>query len=346
MHRKIPRLGGVVIGAVSVVALAACSTSTSTSGTSTSTSNANASASNASTSTLNVIAVEEGPDTQTHWIQEDKGFTIAAHQAGVNFTYLGTTGSGSTDPEQFVQLLHTAMARHPSAMIIDDDTPGSYDPIIKSITKSGTPVIFTEFTQSSVVPDGALGLVGTSDESAGFSGGKTLVADGCKRVLDVGIIKGQASFSDNVTNGLTEAFSAAGGTVVRTQIPLSDIQDSTFIKNIVQADLTKDPSIGCTFADGELFTPAMVSAQQALSGRHLSSGGVDVSPQIDSEIASHQLTFAIDDQPFLTGYLALLSIVAYLRYGEVPSQTIGTGPAVVTSSNVAYYEKLAGDGYH
>lgn len=340
MRRKshFPRLAAAVLGAVSVAALGAC-TAQNSSSTATH-------ASNTSTSTLNVIAVEEGPDTQTHWIQEDKGFIIAAQQAGVKFTYLGTTGSGSTDPEQFVQLLHTAMARHPNGMIIDDDTPGSYDPVIKSITASGIPVMFTEFTQSSVVPDGALGLVGTSDEAAGYSGGKTLVAHGCKTVLDVGIIKGQASFSDNVTDGLTEAFSAAGGTVVRSQIPLSDIQDSTFIKNVVQADLTKDPSIGCTFSDGELFTPAMVSAQQALSGRHLFSGGVDVSPQIDSEIASHQLTFAIDDQPFLTGYLALVSLVAYIRYGEVPTQNIGTGPAVVTSSNVAYYEKLAAKGFH
>jgi simple sugar transport system substrate-binding protein len=295
-------------------------------------------------SNIHIIAVMEGPVTDTHWSQIGKGLQLAGQQLGVTTTYLGVPASGSVDPAAFKRLLVTAMAQHPQGILIDDDVPATYDATIQQMVASGIAVIFLEYSASSLVTDGALSIVWTDDIQEAKAAGQRLSAAGCKVALVVTILKGEAQFADNRTSGFSQGF---GGTVIRTSIPLSSINDPTAIKGIVSDDLIKNPTIGCTFASGELFTPAMVAAQQALGSRStaLTSGAIDVSPQILTEIQKKQLTFAIDPQPFSEGYLGTVALVNYLRYGQTPTANIGTGPAFVDATNVAKVIQLTAQGY-
>ena len=300
---------------------------------------------NTKSSAIHIIAVMEGPETDTHWSQIAKGLQLAGQQLGVTTTYLGVPSSGSVDPAAFKRLLLTAMAEHPQGMLIDDDVPATYDSTIQQIVAAGIAVIFVEYSQSSVAPDGALSIIWTDDIQEAAAAGQRLAASGCKVALVVTILKGEAQFADNRTAGFTQGF--GGGTIIRTSIPLSSITDSTAIKGIVSDDLIKNPSIGCTFSSGELFTPAMVAAQQGLGARSssITSGAIDVSPQILTEIQQKQLTFAIDPQPFSEGYLGTVALTNWLRYGQTPSLNIGTGPAFVDATNVAKVIALTAQGY-
>jgi simple sugar transport system substrate-binding protein len=54
------------------------------------------------------------------------------------------------------------------------------------------------------------------------------------------------------------------------------------------------------------------------------------------------IAFAIDQQPFLQGYLPVVILTNLTRYGVVPGNSINSGPGFVTKSNLALVEEYAG----
>ena len=58
------------------------------------------------------------------------------------------------------------------------------------------------------------------------------------------------------------------------------------------------------------------------------------------------MAFAIDQQPYLQGYLAVVALVKYLETGAMPGggQIVRTGPAFVTRDNAADVIRLAERG--
>ncbi|MBV9635346.1 MAG: sugar ABC transporter substrate-binding protein, partial [Methylobacteriaceae bacterium] len=52
---------------------------------------------------------------------------------------------------------------------------------------------------------------------------------------------------------------------------------------------------------------------------------------------------AIDQQPYLQGYLPVVFLTEYARYGVIPANNINTGPGFVTKKNIGLVEKLAGE---
>ena len=71
-----------------------------------------------------------------------KGADDAAKDLNVDYQWV--TG---TDPNNwmadYAKLLKQSASRHPSALVIGNYFPNSFDPIIKDITATGTPVIIT-----------------------------------------------------------------------------------------------------------------------------------------------------------------------------------------------------------
>ena len=71
----------------------------------------------------------------------------------------------------------------------------------------------------------------------------------------------------------------------------------------------------------------------------------DVAPEVlDAILAGHML-FAIDQQPFLQGYLPI--VLLYLHesnLNQVASDIIRTGPSFLTKGNVAQFRSLADRG--
>jgi len=68
----------------------------------------------------------------------------------------------------------------------------------------------------------------------------------------------------------------------------------------------------------------------------LKFGTFDLSPTVLQAVANGQIDFAIDQQPFLQGYLPVVFLVNFIRYGVIPSQdTVFTGPNFVTRETAA-----------
>ena len=68
----------------------------------------------------------------------------------------------------------------------------------------------------------------------------------------------------------------------------------------------------------------------------------DLSEDIASAIKNGTIAFAIDQQPYLQGYMPVVILTLYNRYGIIQSNNINSGPGYITADNLALVEKLTG----
>ena len=90
-------------------------------------------------------------------------------------------------------------------------------------------------------------------------------------------------------------------------------------------------------------TPGLVTAKKAV-GRDISTGGFDVLPDLVKIIQDGDLTFTIDQQGYWRGYISVLQLVHYVRYGLVQANYYLTGPILVDASNADQVASLAEAG--
>jgi len=81
-------------------------------------------------------------------------------------------------------------------------------------------------------------------------------------------------------------------------------------------------------------------------GSDVMQGSFDVSENILNRIASGEALFAIDQQGWLQGWLAVSQAWLYDQFAILPAtNAILTGPAVISGDNVATVQAGVVDGY-
>ena len=93
-------------------------------------------------------------------------------------------------------------------------------------------------------------------------------------------------------------------------------------------------------------TPALAALEQRGAFGRITLGTFDLTPQILDGIRLGWIDFAIDQQPFLQGYLPVLFLAQRALYGLMPADgtTIPTGPSFVTRANAARVQRLTEQG--
>jgi simple sugar transport system substrate-binding protein len=113
--------------------------------------------------------------------------------------------------------------------------------------------------------------------------------------------------------------------------------------SIVEAYLRSHPDVDAIVATGQTATSGIVAAKKAV-GRPLQTAGFDVSPEIVAMIQSGDLDFTMDQQGWWRGYIAVLELTHYIRYGLVQSNYFLSGPQIVDKSNADSVAGLAAVG--
>jgi simple sugar transport system substrate-binding protein len=73
-----------------------------------------------------------------------------------------------------------------------------------------------------------------------------------------------------------------------------------------------------------------VAAVKALTGRKVRVGTFDITDAMLNAVADGDAAFAIDQQPYLQGYLPVELLATLKRRGVIPVSNISTGPRLVT----------------
>ncbi len=122
--------------------------------------------------------------------------------------------------------------------------------------------------------------------------------------------------------------------------------DFTESRNAVAAYLQKNPDVEGILALGPVAAePALQALTSAGMIGKVKLATFDLSPTVLQALEKKQMDFAIDQQQYLQGYLPVIVLDNYIRYGLLPAnENLLTGPGFVTAENAGQVMDLAKKG--
>ena len=122
-------------------------------------------------------------------------------------------------------------------------------------------------------------------------------------------------------------------------------QDLTAVQSTITSKLTQDPSFDTVFA---LQAPVAMRAVESVaqSGASADVATFDTNAELVGAIKDGRVAWAVDQQPYLQGYLAVDSLWIAKRNGGTlgGGRPVYTGPSFVDQSNVDTIEEAAKAG--
>ncbi len=282
------------------------------------------------------VLISHAPDSDSWWNTIKNAIKIAADQMDVTVEYRNPPTGDLADMARIVQ---QAAASNPDGIII---TIADFDvlsgPVMDAVDR-GIPVI----TINSGTPEqseklGALMHIGQPEYAAGFGAGKRAKATGVTAFLCV---------NHYITNPASvercQGYADALGVELGSQM-IDSQQDPSEIKNRVIAYLRANPDTNGILTLGPTSAhPTLAALDESGRAGDIHFGTFDLSSEIAKAIKADVIAFAIDQQPYLQGYLAVVILTNLVRYGVLPSGNINSGPGFVVKNNIALVEKYAGE---
>ena len=214
--------------------------------------------------------------------------------------------------------------------------PNAEDEAIKAAMDAGIPVILYNSGGADKAKElGAINYIGNEEYPAGLAAGAYFGTHNAKNVICVNTVPGAQNLEDRC-KGVSDGIVKEGGASVQLPLPASAFGDPTAVAEAIKATLLKDPSINgvVTISAGDANSAAIGIEQAGVTGKvALASFDMD-GAGLDRIKAGTQL-FAVDQQPWLQGFLAVSMADAYVTFGTATaSSPVLTGPGIVDAANV------------
>lgn len=282
------------------------------------------------------MAVHADPSVDPFWAVVLKGAQDAAKTFGVTLK-----AGGNSDPAQQAQLVSSYVASKVDGIFVSLANPDAMKDAINAATTAGIPVITINSGENVFQSLGAITHVGQNETVAGQGAGDRFNTLGAKYVLcviheenNVGLQQ-RCDGLKSTFKGTVENFSVASTGVANPSATTTAIQNKLIATTAIDAVLTLNPLIAITALD----------AIKANNGKQL-LGTFDLSPDVLNALTAGTMTFAIDQQQYLQGYLPVVFLYLY----KANLNTVGgghpvyTGPGFVTKDNAAQVLKLSQQG--
>ena len=320
----------VALLAVLLLAAAACSE---TGGKQEEAPAAGANAGQANTPEMTVAMITHGAPGDTFWDIIRKGAEAASAKDNVKYQY-------SADPDSGKQatLIQSAIDAKVDGIAVTLPDPPALAPAVKKAIDAGIPVVAFNAGIGKYQESGALSYFGSDEGLAGETAGKRASDEGYKNLLCVIQEQGQVQLEARC-DGVKKTFS---GNWSKLYVNGRDLPS---VRSTIGAKLAQDKSIDLIVTLG---APIALNAIDAIKEASSSAkvGTFDFNPQIPPKITSGELVWAIDQQPYLQGYLAIDSLWLYKYNGNIlgGGQATLTGPYLVDKNNIDVVGKFAEAG--
>ncbi|MCJ7665973.1 MAG: substrate-binding domain-containing protein [Actinobacteria bacterium] len=288
-----------------------------------------------------------GPESGPFATVVYNGAKAAEEDLGPNVTYYWS----DWDNEKMINDFKTAVAAEPDAICVMGH-PGedAFGPLIDEAEAKGIVV----FSQNTELPDSqakyganGFGYVGASNYSAGVKLGEQCVIDFGLVAGDKALVWGLLSAETRGlrSQGCIDGLEEAGVVVDYIEISSEVNADATLGTPIITGYIAANPDVKLVITDhGALTATAGTYATAAnLEPGEVNFAGFDLSAAAVQAIQDGYLGLILDQQPYLQGYVPILSVCLTVKYGFGPLN-VDTGSGFVNAANVDLLAGLAAEG--
>lgn len=268
--------------------------------------------------------VTHGAPGDTYWDLVRKGAEDAAKKDNIELRY-------SSDPQAPNQanLVRSAIDAHVDGIAVTLPNPDAIGPAARAAVDAGIPTVGLNAGMGEYENYGLTGFFGQDETVAGTAAGERLKEEGKTKALCVVHEQGNASQEARCAG----VASGMGGSV---ELLYVNGQDLTAVQSTITSKLRQDPSFDTVFA---LQAPVAMRATESVreAGSAAQVVTFDTNAELVSAIQDGRVAWAVDQQPYLQGYLAVDALWLAKRNGATlgGGRPVYTGPSFVDPSNVA-----------
>ena len=277
--------------------------------------------------------VTHSGDGDTFWDIVQSGAEQAAVKDNINFLY-----SHNDEGQQQAQLVQAAIDKKVDGLIVSLAKPDAMKDVVAKAEKAGIPVITVNSGSEQSKAYGALTHIGQDESVAGEAVGDELDKRGHKKALCVLHEQGNVGHEQRCA-GAKKTF---GGELQNLYVDGTNMPD---VQASIEAKLQSDRSIDAVVTLGAPFADAAVQARRTAQSK-AEVDTFDLNAEVVKQLKAKQIGFAVDQQPYLQGYLAIDELWLHAYNGNVigGGKTVFTGPALVTEKDVPQLEKYTARG--
>src|SRR5690606_31859169 len=282
------------------------------------------------------VFVSHAPDTDSWWNVIKNALKNAAEDTKTSVEYRNPPTGDIADMARIIQ---QATATNPDGIIT---TIADFDVLqsaIEGAIAKGIPVITVNSgTAEQSKQLGALMHIGQPEYDAGKGAGERAKAAGVTDFVCVNHYITNAASVERC-QGYADALGVELG-----DHKVDSTQDHTQVYNKVKTYLTSNPGTNGILTLGpNSAEPTIKLLRHTGETSKYNFITFDLSADISQGIKDGIVESAIDQQPYLQGYLPVVLLAQYSRYGVIPANNVNTGPGFVTKDNIDLVEKLAGE---
>ncbi|MFF8474162.1 sugar ABC transporter substrate-binding protein [Streptomyces sp. NPDC015414] len=322
----------VALAAATALTLAGCSSGSG--GKKAEEGGANAPAGRADTPRMTVALVTHQSAGDTFWDIVRKGAQAAAAKDNIKLVYTHDPDAG-----QQAGLVQNAVDQKVDGIAVTLAKPDAMKDVVGRAKAAGIPVVGLNSGLSDWKRLGLLQFFGQDETVAGEAFGRKLNEVGAKKAVCVIQEQGNVGLTQRC-DGVRKTFD---GTTETLYVNGADMPS---VKSTITAKLKQDKAIDHVVTLGAPFAlTAVQSVDDAGSKARIAT--FDLNKNLTGAVKKGTIQFAVDQQPYLQGYLAIDSLWLYRNNGNYSGggeQPVLTGPAFVDKSNVDRIAEFAAKG--
>ncbi|MFD1659026.1 substrate-binding domain-containing protein [Streptomyces caeni] len=283
---------------------------------------------------LKVALVTHGAKGDAFWELVRKGAEAAAAKDRVELTY-----ANDSDAAAQAELVRDAIRERADGIALTLAKPDAMKGPIADARAAGIPVVGLNSGIDAWRSEGVLEYFGQDESVAGRAVGDKLDGLGAKHALCVIHERGNVALEARCA-GVKKAFDGL------TDMLYGDGTDMKAMTDAVTTRLRQDPGIDEVVTLGAQFALAAIdSVKKAGSTARVAT--FDLNKDLVGAVKDGDVQFAVDQQPYLQGYLAVDALWLYRSNGNVSGGGVApvlTGPAFVTRANIGTVATFAANG--
>jgi simple sugar transport system substrate-binding protein len=287
-----------------------------------------------------IAVVSHGQASDSFWAIVKKGVFDAGRREGVAVSYRAPE---TYDIARMRSLIDEAISARLDGLVVSLPDVDGLAPAIRRAERAGIPVVSINSGSNRFRRLGILAHVGQPEYRAGLEAGERMAKAGVRDLLCVNQEVGNAGLEARC-RGIAAAMRRVHGRMRELGVDLQNPTQSQ--RRIAQAVTTGAIDGILTLGPGGA-APALAAIGASGLRSHVRLATFDLSPEVLQAVRAKRMLFAVDQQPYLQGYLPIALLAERARHLLMPArgELIPTGPQFVTPANAGRVLALSRRGF-